>query len=363
MISCWQRLTPLALDALDPFKCNALLGDGQWLDAPASRPFKRPFQKWQPPGCLMHEYKTEDIRRCAGSRKMLFVGDTNTRQIFWAVAKKINPDAAYEDSRIASKHGNIHFKFDGLRVDFIWDPYLNSSTLAKELELYQENGIRDNQEALRESANKTAAMILLGGGLWHARQYDVGAVRRFKNDIEKIVKYTTRSPATAFDSQAPFLAGNEGVGDIVFVSPVEEPLYAFLSPSRKATILPEEVDQMNGYLHQLSPQDGLLVPWVYEPMVGHRPWAYGESGLHVIDTVSARRADILLNMRCNAKLDRANGPPFERTCCSSYRPVSLAQWILFGAFAVILLLRITLVWEGKLNLLSTSIDKKLTKLC
>jgi N-acetylneuraminate 9-O-acetyltransferase len=248
--------------------------------------------------------------------------------VFWATARKLDRDHANNELRVADKHGDVDLQYAGVKLEFVWDPFLNSSRLKQELEYYQEFGIRDSRLSSVEAANRTASLILLGGGLWHARQYDVGAFRRFKTEVEKITDYTSRTATTAFDSTQPFLGGDEGVGDIVFLAPLEDPLYLLLSPSRRASILPEEIDQMNGFLHTLTPSDGLIVPWTYENMVSGRRWAYEESGLHVVDAVATRRADILLNMRCNAKLDAAIGAPFRRTCCTAYHNGKQAQWFL-----------------------------------
>src|SRR5882757_1716076 len=122
-------LTYLLADISDPYKCGALLNKGEWLDPGPRWSSHNPFQLWQPPGCLLHEYKKDDIRECFGQQRLVFIGDSTTRQIFWAVAKKMDQERAEEqmadilDSDY--KHRDLEFTSDGVTAQFIWDPWLN----------------------------------------------------------------------------------------------------------------------------------------------------------------------------------------------------------------------------------------------
>lgn len=224
------------------------------------------------------------------------------------------------------RHGDIQLRPRGVDLRFVWDPFLNGTILANELEIYRESILPSGKEGKAEAP---AVMMVLGGGLWHARQYEVEAVRGFKNAVNGITSLTTRRDGSEWKSKAPF-KGWEGIGDQIFFMPVEEPMYKRLSPSRQATILPKEVDQMNEYLHQLEPSQGLTIPWVNQVMTSKRPFAYEASGLHVIEPIVNRRADVLLNLRCNAKVDNAVGSPYDRTCCSRYTSGNWSQWALIA---------------------------------
>jgi hypothetical protein len=318
-------------DASDPYHCTALLNEGQWLDEPSQQQARRAFQKWQPPGCLLHEYKGDDISKCAGNRQILFVGDSNVRQLFWAVAKKLNRNRAIEQGKLATRHGDIQYGDRGVDLRFIWDPYLNGTILANELEIYSENvgsGVSGGGGKKKGKKEQNAVMIVLGTGLWYARQYETGeALREFKSSIDSVVSHTTRSDGSAWKAVDP-LHGWEGIGDQVFLLPVEEPVYSRLSPARQETIMPEEVDQMNEYLRKLTPAQGLTIPWVNQVMTANMKYAYEQSGIHVVESIANRRADIILNLRCNAKDDNAIGSPYERTCCSKYTSGNWFQWVL-----------------------------------
>jgi hypothetical protein len=262
---------------------------------------------------------------------MLFVGDSNVRQIFWAVAKKLNERKAVNMGKLAARHGDIQYSDRHVDLRFIWDPYLNGSVLANELEIYSENtgsGVAGGGGKKKGEKEQDAIIIVLGAGLWYARQYDTGeALRKFKSSIDNVVSYTTRNDGSAWKSTDPF-SGWEGIGDQVFLLPVEEPVYERLSPARQETIMPEEVDQMNDYLRKLAPAQGLTIPWVNQIMTGKLKYAYEQSGIHVVESIINRRADVILNLRCNAKDDNAIGSPYERTCCSKYTSGNWFQWVL-----------------------------------
>jgi N-acetylneuraminate 9-O-acetyltransferase len=302
-----------------------LLNEGQWLDIPTRRLARPAFQKWQPTGCLLKEYKADEILACAGTdRQLLFVGDSNVRQLFWAVAKKLDYEAALQATKYSEQHGDIQMRPRGVDLRFVWDPFLNGSILINELQIYQESIVRTRFEGKREIP---AVMIVIGGGLWHARQFEVGAVREFKIAIDGITNLAQRRDGSAWQSKSPF-HGWEGIGDQIFFIPVEDPVYERLSPSRQLTILPDEIDQMNDYLRQLVPDQGLTIPWVNQVMTSRRRFAYEASGLHVLEPVANRRADVILNLRCNAKVDNAVGSPYDRTCCSKYTSGNWFQWTL-----------------------------------
>lgn len=315
----------IAADAADPYKCGALLNDGQWLDPPESNSPHKPYLRWQPPGCTFYEYRTSDIADCVSNGKILFVGDTSVRQVFYSVARKFEGDTKFVAKEQAKRDvpRDLELSRKGISVKFLWDPWLNSTELYDELRAYharQDSGYQETDS--EDGTNKTVA-ILIGGGLYYARRLEVSTGEQFKNAIDNIT-------ATAYpDDSLPNLTtrpqyGKEGVGDQIFFAPVLEPLYDKLSPSRQLTIVPEKIEEMNRHLQERSSQ-GLNVLWSYANMMKNQPEAYAESGVHVVEHVSTRLADMLLNLRCNSKAAQQGSKPFTRTCCNAYRPTNWVQ--------------------------------------
>ncbi|KAK7694960.1 hypothetical protein QCA50_002148 [Cerrena zonata] len=72
------------VDRLDPIHCNSLLTKGRWLD--------HAFKNWQPDGCMMYNYQQKDIPTCMGSKPIIFIGDSVTRQLFFQTAHIVDPN-------------------------------------------------------------------------------------------------------------------------------------------------------------------------------------------------------------------------------------------------------------------------------
>ncbi|TVY65507.1 putative O-acetyltransferase CAS1 [Lachnellula suecica] len=317
---CW-------IDVSDPFKCGALLNKGQWLDPGPRWTSRNPFQNWQPPGCIMHEYKKQDIQQCFQERRLVFIGDSTTRQIFWAVAKKMDQERAEEEiSEMLDqdeKHKDLEFVSGGVTVQFIWDPWMNSTGLEQELGRFS---AEPNNTA--EGVDESAGLILLGApGLWYARHGQENSYKDFRDSIDAVIPYMDHNSEehAMVPISRPFPSRKQSP-NFLLLAPVQVPWYPALSPSREEMITPEKIDQMNDYLQQVSQHSGADVVWSYSLMTWAGHGAYEESGLHVVNNVAHRKADVLLNLRCNA--DAANRSfPFNRTCCSNYTRPNPIQWI------------------------------------
>src|SRR4051794_34666072 len=100
---------------------------------------------------MMHKYNDTDTSSCLSNSVVLFVGDSVVRTQFYSLVKKINPKI----STIGEKHSDIHLTMNGISFDFLWDPFLNSTTTTQKL-----NGKLGGQKP---------GIILLGSGLWYLR--------------------------------------------------------------------------------------------------------------------------------------------------------------------------------------------------
>ena len=288
----------------------------------------------------MHEYKENELAACLQFKRLVFIGDSTTRQIFWATAKKLDDDGARDGMGAAQKHADLEFRRNGVVLEFIWDPYLNSSRLHEELEAYRSTSHVPTENDVKQ--RESAALILVGGGLWFARHVHVNTLREFRDSIDSIVPYMNPpTEAASTVAERPFTR-NHVSKNLLLVAPVQVPKYDFLSPSRSETITAEKIDAMNGYLQQLSEFQGADVVWSFYLMTRGQRAAYEQSGLHVVDNVAGRKADILLNLRCNAEAANGiggQGYPYDRTCCGNYRRLGWVQWTgLIGTLLILPLL-------------------------
>jgi hypothetical protein len=276
----------------------------------------------------MHEYQKEDIQECFQKRRLVFIGDSTTRQMFWAVAKKMDIGETEEDvtERLDQnqKHKDLEFISDGVKVQFIWDPWLNSTGLERELRMFRADPSREAESTLGESAG----LILLGApGLWHARHGQENFFKDFKESVDAVIPYMDHGPEEYTISPASRPPASQPQSpNLLLLAPVQVPRYQSLSPSREETITPAKIDQMNDYLQQVSAYSEADVVWSYSLMTWSGGDEYEESGLHVVENVAHRKADVLLNLRCNAA-SASKGYPFDRTCCSNYTQPAGIQWI------------------------------------
>ncbi|KAL8943893.1 MAG: hypothetical protein Q9216_000787 [Gyalolechia sp. 2 TL-2023] len=246
-------------------------------------------------------------------QRIVYIGDSTTRQLFWATAKKLNMTAADEEMRGAAKHEDLTFEEGDVMLDFIWDPFLNSSSLRGELLSYSNEGLRDSTDTFGK-----AGLIIVGGGLWYARNFGSDCQDQFKESIDYLAPLLGFKRGAAAILYSPPGIRRQGEGHHVYVTPVQIPLYDVLSPLRASSMTPAKIDPMNEYLYDASKTKGIKVVWSHSLMTWESGYAYEESGLHVIESVSSRRVDVLLNMRCNAELSLSQGYPFDKTCCSAY---------------------------------------------
>lgn len=272
----------------------------------------------------MREYKAKDIKKCLQSRRALYIGDSTTRQIFWATAKKLDRGAAEKAMSDAEKQAGHSFVSRDVNLEFIWDPFLNSTKLHDELVAFR-NGTEVSDGGTSKGTD-AAALLLVGAGLWHARHIEANSLKAFKDAIDNILTFM-RPNLSGVGAGEQSLRRRHGTSDLVLLAPVQVPLYESLSPSRAASILPEKIQGMNEYLRQLSSFHGVDVVWSFSRMTQREKLAYEESGLHVVENVASRKADVLLNVRCNAEASASGAYPFDRTCCSNYRRLGWVQWL------------------------------------
>jgi len=274
----------------------------------------------------MREYKAKDIKACLKFRRALYIGDSTTRQIFWATAKRLDQGAAEKAISNAERQAGHSFISADVSLEFIWDPFLNSTELHNELVAF-----RNNEKTLdgdTTDSTDAAALILVGAGLWHARHVEANPLRAFKDAVDNVIPFMNSNLSeTGAGAVQKSLLRKHRTTDLLLLAPVQVPLYESLSPSRAASIVPEKIKGMNAYLRQLSAYQGADVVWSYSRMTWREKLAYEESGLHVVENVANRKADVLLNLRCNAEASASGVYPFDRTCCSNYRQLGWVQWV------------------------------------
>jgi len=265
---------------------------------------------------MIHKYREADLVTCLKDRRLVFIGDSAIRHIFWATAKKLSFQEQVED-----RHADFAFRYKGVTVEFIWDPYLNSSGLRRE-SMAVSLSTEDDKVA------DTAAILLIGGGLWHARYLEELYMPQFKDSVQAISHIMSTQDERSLEKPDSRFGQNTLISDsLMILAPIPVPVYESLTFPRAKTMTPERISSMNLYLQHVSMEQPLPIAWSYISMTDKQEKAYQSDGLHVIQEVATNMADVLLNVRCNSVLRRAQTKayPLDKTCCSGYESPNWTQ--------------------------------------
>lgn len=75
----------------DPYRCRAVQKTGRWIDPIRDEQGNRdPFTQWQPDGCILNHYDSQDIRRCTEGRPIVIVGDSTSKNLGLAMASIVS---------------------------------------------------------------------------------------------------------------------------------------------------------------------------------------------------------------------------------------------------------------------------------
>jgi len=294
----------------------------------------------------MHEYSRDQIRDCAKGRRITFVGDSTTRQIFWAAAQRLDHKKAeveYLDLFVSDNpQRDISFEDNGVRLEFMWDPWLNSTGLFTLLESFRRKLSQADLGILKEYGQDSPALIVLGApGLFSARHGGTEYFDIFKNSIDGVRRYLN----IPLDSSALTPRGYSDLEGQILLAPVPMPYHAKLTLQRRETLTPERLEHMNELLRRLPGPAGSRVIWSYNEMAGNLGSSFDQNGMHVNEGMAERRIDVALNVRCNAGLAsqrRGN----ETTCCVARPPLTKTQALLLLAGTIVIP---ALLWARRRN--------------
>lgn len=288
----------------DDYKCKSLFHSGSW---GTSSNTNRPFLQWIPNDGTVHEYTRDDTVSCLRGRRIVFVGDSWIRQLFWAASTHLDhfkQEVATLDFHLSSeKERNLALEAEGVRLEFIWDPWLNSTNLARELARF--TPVAENDEKRHPNAAIDAPALLVVGtpGMWAMRHGGAESMNTFRAGVDSLLPFLKSD----LDPYANGMYGAqhqpfEAIPNQLIVVPVPIPYYKRLTPARKQTMTPEKVVAMNDYLAKLPSSVQSHIPWVFTHMIDGQPDAYNVNGIHVTKDVREKAFNLLINARCNAGL-------------------------------------------------------------
>jgi hypothetical protein len=290
-------------DLDDRYRCRAVLETGQWLDAGHTN--------WQPDGCLAHQFNPVQLESCLQERHLLFIGDSNVRQLFYSAAKLLDPEIDTQ----GPKHSDRSLVARNVHFEFIWDPFLNDSRTLNLL-------LGDRSSFFpSDDLPSPPTLLVMGSGLWYLRHYEPAeAIQRWSMTVDRLFDAAT--------SMGGMLA------DQIILLPVQVVVPSKLSPERLATVhaddvaamnadlearLASAIDQRNSFALVGAPAFNVMVAGAEEET---------SDGLHFSEAVSSLRANLLYNFRCADLLPKTY--PFDNTCCSTYPKPNFIQFSLLA---------------------------------
>ncbi|KAH0838245.1 10 TM acyl transferase domain found in Cas1p-domain-containing protein [Lanmaoa asiatica] len=295
-------------DQYDPMHCDALLSTGSWLDSA--------YRNWQPNGKSfpipdsrkLRLHDRMDVSQCLSSRRVVFVGDSVTRALFFQFIHTADPTLPKEPPDDGAKHSDHSFVSESqTRLDFVWDPFLNTtSALAL---------INPPRQHSTDGQSERPALLVLGSGLWYLRYADTsGGLPAWEANIEAHIEAING-------------ARDKPADEVIFL-PVEEIVPSKLSTEKLDTMHSSDIDAMNSDLyHRIKPSTNsswsqllgsassgrISLPSVFNKMLDD---SQTQDGIHFTETIVKAQANILLNLRCNDEWPKTF--PMDKTCCRMY---------------------------------------------
>ena len=275
----------------DPYKCKALMTEGEWYHS----------HTWLAPGCDSRPYGVEEINTCFNHSRVVIAGDASVQGLFWSIALAV-------DGRVKRQgpiESNLRYSNSNLELRYLYDPFLNGSELLSTLEAY------------RDGKPESPSIIVVGTGRWHAAN---DAVQEFAGAIDRVAG-VAHSSDTRVSIGNKLLSGKHGPGNLLLFAPLQQPYSDQpTTDSKLATYR-----QINGHLQQRYDEAAIDVMWAFTQMTEGRRDKLIKGGPAVIDEVSRKQAEIVLALRCNAKIAAKGHFPNTRTCCANWRTPNWMQ--------------------------------------
>lgn len=264
--------------------CQALLQDGHYHGPGA----------WQPDGCTMHHYSLKDTLSCFQDKRVIIVGDSRMRQLYFSLVKKLTIQHI-EEGKI---HSDIlhHEKDRNTDIEFWWQPELNDSTI----DVYKKRILDEERKP---------AFVIHGLGTWTIKLHDgtSEALQQFQTNLTKF---------------APIIAETARQTQVIWMlqAPVQEEL---LTPERNM-ITNERLQLYNAAAEKQLSETGIVF-WKTAGLASSQSYENTIDGLHVSNEAIQTDVQILFNRFCNAVVD-----PSDATCCS--KPSPDMTWLQKGTF-------------------------------
>lgn len=137
----------------------------------------------------MHKYTSTDVNVCLKSKRVVFIGDSVTRQLFFSMAHLADSTLPSAPPSSFEKHSDYSFPSGiGTWFDFFWDPFLNST---KTTTLLKGGGY---------GGRDTPGLLVIGSGLWFLRYAgSTGGISAWEATIERALDKISKAASGLAD--------------------------------------------------------------------------------------------------------------------------------------------------------------------
>ena len=222
---------------------------------------------------------------------------------------------------------------DNVELQFFYDPYLNGS------------GLLDTIAAFHDGSEDRPLLTVVGAGNTHV---DKAMIEEYELSVQSITS------STGILGVAQQFTYDQGPGDLLLFMPAEEPYSEDPGGGGAA----RSHLRLNEKLADVASANIL---WSFRDMMKGRKDLYKDQGVQVQDEVIRRRVDVLLNLRCNAKIGSKGNFPNTAVCCGVWRGPNWIQmsFLLLG----LAILPLVIVTDLKLCFLSETTRPVLQAFC
>ncbi|KAM8884455.1 N-acetylneuraminate (7)9-O-acetyltransferase [Synchiropus picturatus] len=267
---------------------------------------------WQPYGCMMHKYKSIEAKTCLANRRVVFLGDSRIRNLYYSFIKIINPEKAEE----GIKHKDITYedKSSSVNVDFLWYPEAN-------------NSMKDRLAPWSQKSSATPAVIVLGAATWSIKlnKGSGETLQQYKNNLTTI--------AVTLESMA-----EETQVYWVLQDPVNEEVLRDdrkMITNRQLELYNEAaLEVFNGSKRSSKSKIKILAA---SRLAALETISKSVDGLHHPKSTQNMGGMVLMNSECNKILK-----PIDGSCCQEVPPPNLLQKLTAGFFLASLLVLVFL---------------------
>ncbi|VTO92707.1 unnamed protein product [Fusarium graminearum] len=272
MNGCWTRVLSAVFAALflaaftlknlypgdDPYRCRAVQSTGRWIDPVRDEQGNRdPYRQWQPDGCILSQYGSEDIRRCMEGRKVFLSGDSTSQNVARAMGNILDSKQFKKvDSRKGFQRIQLYnTTYHGQKIEHLANVWLSAHGVPGQEEFVQNIDIyteeRRNIPSIKDQEGP--ALIYISAGAWFTHPHVFTSWNKtnaadpwdkryelFRNHVVSLNKFIGEN----IPDYDPFIAPTDlydGIGNLILYATPAGPRYLGDDPT-------QQIDEWKGWI-------------------------------------------------------------------------------------------------------------------